>query len=97
MSLVPLTVDVMMASYTMRYLCDSGYLFGMSAVIFIAVLFNTWDKIETNRKALYIFSIVTGLLTLILAIWSIFLSGKFNMLIDANPTLYVLAQQTLTF
>lgn len=97
MSLLPLTVDVMMASYTMRYLCDSGYLFGMSAVIFIAVLFNTWDKIETNRKALYIFSIVTGLLTLILAIWSIFLSGKFNMLIDANPTLYVLAQQTLTF
>lgn len=97
MSLVPLTVDVMMASYTMRYLCDSGYLFGLSAVIFIAVLFSTWDKIETNRKALYIFSMVTGLLTLILAIWSIFLSGKFNMLIDANPTLYVLAQQALTF
>ena len=95
-SLVPLTVDVMMASYTMRYLCDSGYLFGMSAVIFIAVLFSAWDKNETSRRALYIFSVATGLLTLILAIWSIFLSGKFNMLIDANPTLYVLAQQALT-
>lgn len=96
-SLVPLTVDVMMASYTMRYLCDSGYLFGMSTVIFIATLFSAWDKIETSRRALYYFSVVTGLLTLILAICSIFLSGKLNMLIDANPTLYVLAQQALTF
>lgn len=91
MSLVPLIVDTIAAAFATRYLCDFGYLLLITVVTFIAASCSN----GVIHDVLYLqFIRILCIFSVIAAVWSLFMSGRYNDLASMNPGLFVMLQQT---
>ncbi|NEG90191.1 hypothetical protein [Bifidobacterium aerophilum] len=90
-SFAPLYIDVTAAAFTQRYLCDFGYLIGISGILAFIIL----RKIIHNKYIDYI-CVIFVVWSLIFSIWSLFMSGRYNSLIDSNPEFYIYVMKSFS-
>lgn len=89
-SFVPLVVDTVAAAFATRYLCDFGYLLLITVVTFIAASYSD----DVIYAAMYLRVIrVVCLFSIIVSVWSLFMSGRYNDLASMNPGFFVMLQQ----
>lgn len=87
LAMAPLFVDVTAAAFTQRYLCDFGYLLGIAGIAGFISVSRSWE--ETGRFKIYNLAVILTCISVILALWSIVMIGRYGSLIDVNPGLYV--------
>ncbi|PJM78631.1 hypothetical protein CUU80_08570 [Bifidobacterium scaligerum] len=90
MGVAVLFIDVLVATLTTRYLSDFGYLFVIGGTLSLIA----WGRSEEqfDNRIAYRVGAFLCLLTLLLAIGSVFMTGRYSQLMDTNPEMFTMAR-----
>lgn len=90
MGVASLLIDISVATLTTRYLCDFGYLFAIGGVLGLIAWSRTAESDAGERRIVHGFGASLSVLTVLLAIGSVFMMGRYSQLMDTNPEVFTM-------
>lgn len=90
MGVVVLLIDISVATLTTRYLCDFGYLFVIGGTLGLIACGSASKSDAGERRIVYDSAAVLSVLTILLAIGSVFMMGRYSQLMDTNPEAFTM-------